>query len=74
MTDRWDPSIPEHRTLAHQIELGGGIPELRPLSKARDALKTVGFQIEREEDLAERPDPIPWYYPLEGDVKKAQFA
>jgi sterol 24-C-methyltransferase len=74
MTDRWDPSIPEHRTLAHGIELGNGIPELRPLSKARDALKTVGFQIEHEEDLAERPDPIPWYYPLEGDVKKAQSA
>jgi len=39
---------------------------------AREALKTVGFQIEHEEDLAARPDPIPWYYPLEGDVRKAQ--
>ncbi|KAH9975331.1 S-adenosyl-L-methionine-dependent methyltransferase [Lactifluus volemus] len=58
MTERWDPSIPEHRTLAHEIELGGGIPEMRPLYKISDALKTVGFQIEHEEDLAERPDPI----------------
>ncbi|KAI0295758.1 delta-sterol C-methyltransferase, partial [Russula brevipes] len=56
MTDRWDPSIPEHKALAHEIELA------------------VGFQIEHEEDLAERPDPVPWYYPLEGDIFKAQTA
>jgi len=72
MTDIWDPSIPEHKAIAHQIELGNGIPEMRPLSMAREALKTVGFQIEHEEDLAARPDPIPWYYPLEGDIRKAQ--
>lgn len=72
MTDDWDPSIPEHKALAHQIELGNGIPEMRPLGQAREALKKVGFQIELEEDLAERPDPIPWYYPLEGDIFKAQ--
>lgn len=74
MTESWDPSIPEHKALAHQIELGNGIPEMRPLSKAMEALKTVGFKIEHEEDLAERPDPIPWYYPLEGDILKAQTA
>jgi sterol 24-C-methyltransferase len=72
MTDDWDPSIPEHKALAHQIEFGNGIPEMRPLRLARQALKTVGFEIECEEDLAERPDPIPWYYPLEGDIGKAQ--
>ncbi|KAL5499251.1 ERG6 [Sanghuangporus vaninii] len=72
MTDRWDGSNPEHRQLAHQIEIGNGIPEMRPLAKAREALVNVGFQIEHEEDLAERPDPIPWYYPLEGDIRKAQ--
>ncbi|KAH9975333.1 S-adenosyl-L-methionine-dependent methyltransferase [Lactifluus volemus] len=67
MTDRWDPSIPEHRTLAHGIELGNGIPEMRPLSKARDALKTVGFQSSMRRTWLSA-DPIPWYYPLEGDV------
>ena len=72
MTDDWDPSIPEHKALAHEIELGNGIPEMRPLSKSRDALKTVGFNVEHEEDLAERPDEVKWYYPLEGDVWKAQ--
>jgi len=72
MTDNWDPSIPEHKALAHQIEIGNGIPEMRPISKSRDALKAVGFQIEHEDDLADRPDTIPWYYPLEGDIRKAQ--
>ena len=72
MTDAWDPSIPSHKALAHQIELGNGIPEMRSLRQAREALKTVGFQIEYEEDLAQRPDAIPWYYPLEGDIFKAQ--
>ncbi|RXW16875.1 hypothetical protein EST38_g8974 [Candolleomyces aberdarensis] len=72
MTDAWDPSIPRHKELAHQIELGNGIPEMRPIRAAREALKTVGFEIEHEEDLADRPDPIPWYYPLEGDIRKAQ--
>ena len=74
MTDSWDPSIPEHKALAHEIELGNGIPEMRPLAKAREAIKKVGFRIEHEEDLAERPDAVPWYYPLEGDIFKAQTA
>lgn len=74
MTDKWDPSIPEHKHLAHEIEIGNGIPEMRPLCKCRTALKNVGFVVEYEEDLAERPDPIPWYYPLEGDISKAQTA
>ena len=72
MTDDWDPSIPKHKELAHQIELGNGIPEMRHISSARNALKNVGFEIEHEEDLADRSDEIPWYYPLEGDMRKAQ--
>lgn len=72
MTDAWDPSNPEHKELAHQIELGNGIPEMRPLRLARKALSDVGFEVLHEEDLADRPDVIPWYYPLEGDISKAQ--
>lgn len=72
MTDRYDPSNPEHRKIAHDIELGDGIPEMRSYDSARNALKKVGFEIELEEDLAERPDPVTWYYPLEGDIRKAQ--
>ncbi|KAI0819926.1 delta-sterol C-methyltransferase [Trametes gibbosa] len=72
MTDKWDPSIPAHKEVAHGIEIGNGIPEMRPLAKAREAIVKVGFEIEHEEDLADRPDPVPWYYPLEGDIRKAQ--
>ncbi|THH00982.1 hypothetical protein EW026_g1641 [Hermanssonia centrifuga] len=72
MTDKWDPSIPAHKELAHQIEIGNGIPEMRPIGQALQALKNVGFEILHEEDLAERPDEVAWYYPLEGDVFKAQ--
>jgi sterol 24-C-methyltransferase len=72
MTDSWDPSIPSHKELAHEIEFGNGIPEMRHLAKARQALLSVGFEIVHEEDLADRPDDIPWYYPLEGDIRKAQ--
>jgi sterol 24-C-methyltransferase len=72
MTEAWDPSIPEHKTIAHQIELGNGIPEMRSIKRSREALETVGFQIEHEEDLADRPDPVPWYYPLEGNIANAQ--
>lgn len=74
MTDDWNPSIPEHKALAHEIELGNGIPEMRPLSKSREALSAVGFHVEHEEDLAERLDEVKWYYPLEGDIWKAQTA
>ncbi|KAF9239835.1 S-adenosyl-L-methionine-dependent methyltransferase [Melanogaster broomeanus] len=74
MTDAWDPSNPKHKELAHAIEFGNGIPEMRPLAKAREALVNVGFTIEHEEDLADRPDEVTWYYPLEGDIFKAQTA
>ena len=72
MTDKWDPSIPSHKEVAHGIEIGNGIPEMRPLAKAREAIVKVGFEIEHEDDLADRGDAIPWYYPLEGDISKAQ--
>mgnify|MGYP001759628018 FL=1 len=72
MTDAYDSSLPEHRKIAHGIELGDGIPEMRTIQQARNALKTVGFSIEEEADLADQGDKIPWYYPLEGDIRKVQ--
>jgi sterol 24-C-methyltransferase len=60
MTDKWDPSNPHHKKIAHGIEVGDGIPEMRNIAASRNALKTVGFEILHEEDLADRPDPIPW--------------
>ncbi|EJD54091.1 hypothetical protein AURDEDRAFT_110716 [Auricularia subglabra TFB-10046 SS5] len=72
MTDRWDPAIPLHKSVAHGIEVGDGIPEMRTVAACREAIRAVGFEVQHEEDLAERPDEIPWYYPLEGDIRKAQ--
>jgi len=74
MTDAWDSKNPDHKRIAHGIEVGDGIPEMRSIAAARNALKAVGFEIEQEEDLADRGDKIPWYYPLEGDLRKCQTA
>jgi len=72
MTDSYDKSIPAHKEVAHGIELGDGIAEMRTIKQARQALKTVGMEILVDEDLAERPDEIRWYYPLEGNLFKCQ--
>lgn len=74
MTDEYDAANPEHRKIAHGIELGDGIPEMRTIKQAREALRNVGFQIDEEMDLADQGDKIPWYYPLEGDIRKVQTA
>jgi len=72
MTDDWDPSIPEHKAIAHGIEIGDGIAEMRNIAAARKALNTVGYIVEMDDDLADKGDEVPWYYPLEGDFRKAQ--
>lgn len=58
MTDAYDATIPHHRKIAHGIEIGDGIPEMRNIQNARNALKTVGFEILHDEDLADRGDEI----------------
>jgi len=72
MTDKYDATNPAHRKIAHGIEVGDGIPEMRNIENARSALNTVGFEVLYDEDLAERPDEIRWFYPLEGDIRKVQ--
>lgn len=58
MTDAYDASNPQHRKIAHGIEVGDGIPEMRNIENARNALKSVGFEVLHDEDLADRPDEI----------------
>ncbi|KAH3900335.1 probable Sterol 24-C-methyltransferase [Saccharomycodes ludwigii] len=72
MTDKYDPSNPEHRKIAYEIELGDGIPKMYKKSVAVDALNKVGFQILESEDLADNDDEVPWYYPLTGEWKYVQ--
>lgn len=54
MTEKWDSSNPTHKKIAHDIELGDGIPEMRSIDRCRQALQTVGYEIVHEEDLADR--------------------
>jgi len=72
MTDAWDPSVASHKKISHGIEVGDGIAEMRTIKQARQALKTVGLELLHEEDLADRPDKIKWYYPLEGNLMQCQ--
>ncbi|KAK9447884.1 S-adenosyl-L-methionine-dependent methyltransferase [Limtongia smithiae] len=69
MTDKYDESNPVHRDVCYGIEIGDGIPKMVHASVAQDALKSVGFQVLHQEDLASKGDEVPWYYPLSGEWK-----
>jgi sterol 24-C-methyltransferase len=69
MTDKYDNSNPRHREVRLGIEQGDGISNMVKVSEGIAAIKAAGFELEFHEDLAERPDPSPWYYPLAGDFK-----
>lgn len=58
MTEKWDASNPVHKKIAHDIELGDGIPEMRSIDRCRQAIKTVGYEIVHEEDLADRGESV----------------
>lgn len=72
MTDKYDKNNPVHRKISHGIEIGDGIAEMRTIAQARSALKTVGFEILHEDDLAARGDRVPWFYPLRGNLRECQ--
>ena len=69
MTDAYDNDNPEHRELRLGIEQGDGIANMVKISEALKAIEAAGFVLELHEDLADRPDATPWYYPLTGDFK-----
>ncbi|KAF9977340.1 Delta(24)-sterol C-methyltransferase [Actinomortierella ambigua] len=72
MTDKFDVTNPEHQRIVRGIELGNGIAQMRTRKECLKALQTVGFEIQRSEDLVETSqDEIPWYYPIAGDVRQA---
>lgn len=72
MTDRFDKSNPEHRAIRLGIERGNGIVNMRTRAEAIEALQSAGFTLEYEDDLAEKSDPIPWYYPIAGELQHAK--
>ena len=67
MTDNYDNENPQHREIRLGIEQGDGISNMVKVSEGLQAIKAAGFTLEFHEDLADRPDIRPWYYPLAGD-------
>ena len=71
MTDDYDNSNPRHREIRLGIEQGDGISNMVKISEGIRAIKAAGFELEIHEDLADRQDARPWYYPLDGDLRMA---
>ena len=69
LNDRYDPTDQHHRQISYDIEIGDGIPSLVKKSVAIKAFKEVGFELIHDDDLADKDDTIPWYYPLAGELK-----
>jgi sterol 24-C-methyltransferase len=69
MTDGYDNNNPEHRACRLGIEQGDGISNMVTVSEGLAAIKAAGFEVMHHEDLADKPDATPWYYPLAGDFK-----
>ncbi|KAI9751250.1 MAG: glutathione synthetase ATP-binding domain-like protein [Chaenotheca gracillima] len=67
MCEKYDNENPKHREIRLGIEQGDGISNMVKVSEGLAAIKAAGFELEFHEDLATRPDPTPWYYPLAGD-------
>ncbi|CRG88673.1 sterol 24-C-methyltransferase [Talaromyces islandicus] len=72
MTDEYDNDNQEHREIRLGIEQGDGISNMVRISEGLDAIKAAGFELLHHEDLADRDDPVPWYYPLAGNFKQMQ--
>ena len=69
MTDNYDNNNARHRAIRLGIEQGDGISNMEKVEVALQAIKAAGFDLELHEDLADRDDPMPWYWPLSGDFK-----
>ncbi len=69
MTHRYDNDNPHHREIRLGIEQGDGISNMVKVDEALEAMQKAGFVLEHHEDLAERTDARPWYYPLDGDLR-----
>ena len=68
MTEKYDNDDLGHREIRRGIELGSGISNMEKVSVGLEAMKKAGFVMELHEDLAEREDEFPWYWPLSGNL------
>lgn len=71
MTDKYDPTNREHLRIVRGIEVGNDVAKLVTEKDRLRALKNMGFTIEKALDSAANDDKVKWYYPLQGDICKA---
>jgi sterol 24-C-methyltransferase len=69
LDNNYDATNPHHRQVSYDIEIGDGIPAMITKNTALKAFAEVGFEVTHDEDLADKGDEIPWYYPLAGELK-----
>ncbi|KAF9304541.1 Delta(24)-sterol C-methyltransferase [Mortierella antarctica] len=72
LTDKYDPTNPEHQRIAKGIKLGCSLVNLVTRQECLDALEFAGFEILEHEDRAVNDDAVPWYYPLSGELRYAR--
>ncbi|OJJ50635.1 hypothetical protein ASPZODRAFT_221566 [Penicilliopsis zonata CBS 506.65] len=72
MTDEYDNDNADHRRVRLGIEQGDGISNMVKISEGLQAIRGAGFELLHHEDLADRNDTVPWYYPLAGSFKHMQ--
>ena len=72
MTDQYDNDNMDHRKIRLAIEVGNGISNMVTISEATRAMESVGFELLHEEDLADRGDSLPWYWPIAGEIQYLQ--
>jgi sterol 24-C-methyltransferase len=61
-----------HEALRSGIERGNGIASLQTKEVACAAMRSAGFELLVTDDLAEKGDKVPWWYPIAGDVRLAK--
>ncbi|KAF9431205.1 Delta(24)-sterol C-methyltransferase [Podila epigama] len=71
MTDKFDPTNPQHLRVIRGLEVGNGVAKMVTVKDCLRALETVGFTVEHAQDMGATDDKIKWYYPLEGSVGQA---
>lgn len=63
MTDKYDPSNPEHQQIKKWIEEGDGLPDIAHTSEVIAALEAAGFDVVEYKDVGEveAHNSVPWY-------------
>ncbi|KAL6893866.1 hypothetical protein ACP4OV_007964 [Aristida adscensionis] len=64
MTDRFDPGNAKHLAIKAEIELGGGLPDIRTTRQCVQAVKDAGFEVIFAKDLT-ADFPCRWYQPMD---------